>query len=225
MRTIIIAALLTVSSFGIANNSSAQKIDMSGVTSIEVNLACQLVIVQGKTPSIEITGDKRALADIETTVRNGKLLIASERRKQYKEDIIVKIEVDNLEYLGIGGAVDLKSVRTLKFDDFKMSISGVANGKMSLDSKHFDLNCSGVCNLELEGKCNDLEVNVSGVSNIDAADLAALKADVHNSGVGRITVLVKEYLNASVSGVGSIRYAGNPKVRTNVSGLGVIREY
>lgn len=225
MRTAIIAAAIALASFGIANTSSAQDLDISTVTSIEVNVACQLIIVQGKNPSIEISGSKRALAEIETTIRKGTLDIRSDREKQQREDIKVKIEVNNLEHLDIGGSVYVRTPKTLEFENFSMSISGVASGKMNLASKHFDLDCSGVCNMSFEGECDILKLDVSGVGNINTTALATRIADVDNSGVSRIIITAKEYLNASVSGVGAIRYTGNPLVRKSVSGLGIIREY
>ncbi|MDX9848489.1 MAG: head GIN domain-containing protein [Tenuifilaceae bacterium] len=205
--------------------AQSKSFDISDITAIEINIACQLVIVQGQTPNIEIVGDKRALASLETNVRNGKFTITSDRRNQQKEDVVVKIEVQNLEHLAIGGVVDMKSARELKFPNFKLSVSGVASGDLEITAKTLRLSCSGVCNLDIKGKTDEPKMNVSGVGNIDAVKLKARVADVQNSGVGRIVVMATETLDASVSGVGSISYAGEPQVRANVSGLGRVKRY
>ncbi|HZJ73513.1 MAG TPA: head GIN domain-containing protein [Perlabentimonas sp.] len=225
MRTTIIAAALTIVSLGFASNGSAQDIDISDVTSIEINIACNLTVVQGINPSIVIDGNDEDVANIELIKRNKKLTVKSYKRNQRKQDISVTIEVKNLETLALSGAVDVESIDMLEFENFRMSVSGVASGEMSLTGKRFDLDCSGVCNLDFEGKYDELEINVSGVGNINASELAARKADVSNSGVGKVSVLAIDHLKASVSGVGSISYAGNPEINTSVSGLGRIRRY
>ena len=227
MKRILFPIILGLLLIGQSHQGWAQSksFNISDITAIEINIACQLVIVQGQTPNIEIVGDKRALASLETNVRNGKFTITSDRMNQQKEDVVVKIEVQNLEHLSIGGVVDMKSARKLEFPNFKLSVSGVASGDLEIIAKTLKLSCSGVFNLNIEGKTEELKMNVSGVGNIDAVKLKARVADVQNSGVGRIVVMATETLDASVSGVGSISYAGEPLVRANVSGLGRVKRY
>ncbi|PKP35948.1 MAG: hypothetical protein CVT98_09950 [Bacteroidetes bacterium HGW-Bacteroidetes-15] len=222
-KTLIFSLTMVLLSF--ANSASAQKMDITGVTTIDLNLACQLIIVQGSTPNLEIVGEESAIKDVETKIRNGKLIITSDRNNQRKKDVVVKIEVADLKELNIGGAVDMKTVRMLEFKDFKMSISGVGNVEMGLVADNFKLNCSGVGNLDIKGKCNSMKLIVSGVGNINATEFEAKNADVSNSGVGKVNVFVTTDLNATVSGVGSIKYLGTPLINANVSGLGRISQY
>ena len=42
----------------------AQRINLNGVTSIEVDIACQLILVQGNEPNMEIVGNEKAVAEI-----------------------------------------------------------------------------------------------------------------------------------------------------------------
>jgi len=224
MKTKTLIISLTVALLSFVNAATAQKTNIDGVTSIELNLACELILVQGTTPNLEIVGEESAINDIETKIRNGKLIITSDRNNQRKKDVVVKIEVEDLDELRIGGAVDMKTIKSLNFPDFKLSVSGVGNIEMNLVSDSFSLACSGVCNLDITGSCKSLKVDVSGVGKIDATEFSATNAKVNNSGVGRINVWVTDMLEASVSGVGSVRYAGEPMVRANVSGLGKIRK-
>lgn len=225
MKTKTLLFSLTMALLSIVSAASAQKTQLTGVTSIELNLACQLILVQGSNPNLEIVGEESALKDVETKIRNGKLIITSDRNNQKKKDVVVKIEISDLDELHIGGAVDMKTVRALELDNFKLSISGVGNVEMGLVADNFKLNCSGVGNVEIEGKCNSMKMNVSGVGNIDATEFEAKNADVSNSGVGKVNVFVTDDLNATVSGVGTIKYKGSPSIDANVSGLGRISKY
>ena len=206
-------------------SSNAQKIDISNVTAINVNIACQLILVQGNSPNIEILGNDKAVDNVKTQIRNGKLTLTHQReaRRVRKDDIVVKIEVSDLKRLDIGGAVDMKTVRELVFDDFTLNVSGVGNVEMQLIANSFRLNCSGVGRVDIAGEANDVRMVVSGVGNVRATNFKAKNARVIHSGVGSVLLHAEENLNASVSGIGSISYAGSPSVSTNVSGMGRIR--
>jgi hypothetical protein len=201
----------------------AQKIDIKDITSIDIDIACQLVLVQGNSPNMEIVGEKDAVAKVKTEIRNGKLTLSSSCKRQCKEDVVVKIEVKDLKRLGIGGVVEMKNVRTLAFADFELDISGVANIEMNLESESFKLESSGVANIDLLGKTNNTNMHISGVGNIDAKGFSAKNAKVCNSGIGNLTIDVEEKLDAEVSGLGTIYYTGNPTVNSYVSGLGNIK--
>jgi hypothetical protein len=75
----------------------------------------------------------------------------------------------------------------------------------------------------LQVEVDRLRAELSGAGNIDARELKAKEVRVSVSGAASADVYAKEYLDASVSGVGSIDYYGNPaKVKTDVSGVGSI---
>lgn len=199
--------------------------EIPNTETISIDIACQLILVQGNKPNIEILGEEDLLNEIETKISNGKVTLRSDRDWKFRDKVVVKVEVDNLRRLNIGGAVDMKTVETLQLANLKMSVSGVGNIEMSLKSENFELTCSGVCNMDITGGTENLNIKVSGVGNIDATEFKSINADVSNSGVGKINVLVVEELDATVSGIGSIRYAGNPSVRANISGLGSVKKY
>lgn len=203
----------------------AQKKEIKGVVSIEVNIACQLILVQGNSPNLEIVGDQNTLEDIETIIKNETLIITSDRLRQHKEDVIVKIEVADLRYLSIAGAVDLKTMHALKLDELELSVSGVGNLEMALETKSFKLSGSGVTNLDISGTANEMSIEISGVGNIRATNFVTKNANVNNSGVGKANVNVTGKLVADVSGIGSIYYSGNPLVNASVSGLGRIGRF
>jgi hypothetical protein len=221
---IVVFALI----FGITQQSVfAQKVDIKGITSIDVNIACQLVIVQGYKPNIEILGEKEPVDNVKLTVNGSKLSLINRKdlKNLHKEDVIVKIEVEDLRQLNIGGAVDMKTVKMLHFDDFTLNISGVGNVDMDIQANRFNIINSGVANLKLNGKVKHVRINNSGVGSIGADGLVSESATVVNSGVGSVNVNATETLDASVSGIGSIKYLGKPSLNTSVSGLGRISRY
>jgi hypothetical protein len=61
------------------------------------------------------------------------------------------------------------------------------------------------------------------MGNFDLAGLQANKALVELSGVGDVIVRVEAELQATVSGLGSVKYYGNPRVEENVTGGGSVK--
>jgi hypothetical protein len=65
-----------------------------------------------------------------------------------------------------------------------------------------------------------LNATLGGAGELSLADLTADHAAVRLSGLGKAEVNVTGELDATVSGVGSIEYHGQPTVRRHISGLG-----
>ena len=70
-----------------------------------------------------------------------------------------------------------------------------------------------------------IELRNSGAASISMDKLDTDRLDIVNSGVGSITCYASERIEGRVSGVGSLKYAGNPKNKDNKrSGVGSISE-
>ena len=117
-------------------------------------------------------------------------------------------------------------IRVYTGDLIELRNSGAASISMDkLDTDRLDIVNSGVGSINISGIADDVEIINSGVGNIDAAKLKALNVKADVSGVGSITCYASERIEGRVSGVGSLRYAGNPKNKDNKrSGVGSISE-
>jgi len=102
--------------------------------------------------------------------------------------------------------------------------SGAASISMdSLDTDRLEIVNSGVGSINISGITDDVEIVNSGVGSINAENLKALNVKANVSGVGSITCYASERIEGRVSGVGSLKYAGNPKNKDNKrSGVGSI---
>ena len=115
---------------------------------------------------------------------------------------------------------------SLRSDVLKLDNSGV--GSLVLKGLHLNslnVDCSGVGNIDLEGETGRAKMECSGVGNINAEQLQARSLYGNVSGVGGITCHATDSLKAVVSGVGSLKYAGNPHHKQlNRSGIGGIQQ-
>lgn len=104
--------------------------------------------------------------------------------------------------------------------------SGASSIRMdSLDTDRIEIINSGVGSIAISGLADNVTLQNSGVGSINAENLKALNVKANVSGVGSITCYASEKIEGKVSGVGSLKYAGNPKHKDNHrTGVGSISE-
>ena len=104
--------------------------------------------------------------------------------------------------------------------------SGASSIRMdSLDTDRIEIINSGVGSIAISGLADNVTLQNSGVGSINAENLKALNVKANVSGVGSITCYASERIEGKVSGVGSLKYAGNPKHKNNKrTGVGSISE-
>ena len=94
-----------------------------------------------------------------------------------------------------------------------------------LDTDKIQIYNSGVGSITIGGIADDVSLRNSGVGSINAENLKALNVKADVSGVGSITCYASEKIEGRVTGVGSLKYAGNPKHKDNKrTGVGSISE-
>ncbi len=217
---IIGVSLLTL----IAVNLSAQPTipDITGVKSVDIDLACKVTLIQGDKASLNITGDKDELEDVHVKLRGDKLEIYNDNHHQHKDDVLITITLPELDELSLGGVVDIETPNQVKFSNIKVEVGGVANLDLNIKSNKFSLEASGVLSGEISGETKDLSMEISGVGKINASEFKSENCEVEVSGVAKASVYATEKLDASVSGMGRINYVGRPIINKSCSGFGSI---
>lgn len=175
--------------------SDFKKIDIGGAFTVNVKV--------GSSPSLKIQAEENLIPLIKTTVRGDKLIIDTKKNISPRKEIVINITTNYLESIECSGANDI-------------NVSGIS-------SDNFDVELSGAGSIDLQGDAKVVHAELSGAGNINAENLKASRVYISVSGAASARVYAKDYLDASVSGVGSIDYYGDPKdVSTNVSGVGSI---
>lgn len=92
-----------------------------------------------------------------------------------------------------------------------------------LKGESLEVALSGSSNMTLDGAVDRLAAKIDGASGLLARQLKSKQVAVAISGAGSAEVHASERLQGDISGVGSIRYAGNPgEVVRNIMGWGDI---
>ncbi len=205
MVLLIITSLSACTVLGVRGNGKMkeQSRNIEEFTHIDASGAFTIKVFVGKSASLKINAEENLLQFIKTNVDNGTLRIDSKKNLNPKKDIEISITTPNLTSVEVSGANNVYI--------------------LGLNEKEFYANLSGAGSIDLKGITDKLRAEISGAGNIDAKELKAKDVIISVSGAASADVFASEVLEASVSGVGSIDYYGNPeKTRTNVSGVGSI---
>lgn len=177
------------------NVGDFQKIDVGGAFTVNVKV--------GVSPSVKIQAEENLIPLIKTTVRGDKLIIDTKKNISPRKEIVIDVTTNYLESIECSGANDL-------------NVYGIS-------SDNFNVELSGAGSVDLQGDAKVVHAELSGAGNINAENLKASHVYISVSGAASARVYARDYLDASVSGVGSIDYYGDPEdVSTNVSGVGSI---
>ncbi len=180
------------------NVGTFDRIDIEGEAKLDAS-------VGNGTPSLVISADDNLLPLIGTELRGRTLRIYPKQpyNDTHGHGISVRLTVPALRGVTVGGAC-----------------SGSING---IGGDEFDIEINGAGQLTASGTTKLVRVRVSGSGEIDIQKVTAESAEVDVSGAGHVRLTATSSLDAKVSGVGDVRYAGNPpNVRRKVHGIGKI---
>ncbi|MCZ4407189.1 DUF2807 domain-containing protein [Cryomorphaceae bacterium 1068] len=201
-----------------------EKRSVSEYSKIKVKGPFDVIIDPNKESGLTITAPSDAIADIETRVENGELILDLDNSGYMSPDIEVVIANSQLEGISISGSGSFEGALETK-KDLDLKIGGSGNIDVQSNANRVYANISGSGNINASGTCEMLEASISGSGNMNFGKMEAQDVDVSISGSGGMKVNVTRNLEASVSGSGSITYTGSPvSVDKNVSGSGSIRK-
>jgi len=193
--------------FALQAHAADQARSVAPFTAVSNTGPVNLRIEVGKAPSVVVSGSDDYLADLKTEVVGGELRIKLRDGTHF----------DNRHWGDMHVTITLPQLTA-----FTMSGAGETTlAHVSGDS--LDVRFGGAGSLKADGTIRNLTLNVGGVGSIDTRELHADNANVNVGGVGSVKVWASQRLDASVGGVGSLTYYGDPKtVNTNGGGLGSI---
>jgi hypothetical protein len=180
--------------------------EVSGFTGVELTSIGDLHIEQTGTEALTIEADADVLPQLTSNVSNGILelgvapgtTIATSRR------IVYRLTVATLDSIAVSGAGDA-TASDLRADRLTVEVSGAGE-------------------IILAGTVNSQAVTISGTGGYNGEDLRSASAKVTIHAAGNAVLRVSDRLDATVSGVGSVEYIGDPQVTKDISGVGSVKQ-
>ncbi len=186
-----------------SGNVITEEREVSGFNEIVLGGTGQVDVEVTGTESLTIEAEDNIMPALETRVRNGRLVLDTNRSISPTEEVIYNITAATLDGLVISG-------------------SGVVEAS-GIDTTDFRADISGSGDVSVEGAITGLlSVSISGSGEFDGESLTAQAGEVEVSGSGNAVVNVADSLEVDVSGSGDVEYLGSPSVDRDVSGSGEV---
>jgi hypothetical protein len=226
---LVLAVMLTIQStnFIYGQSDFRDTRNLSGFTKVSFGVPGNLYIRFGSDYKVVLEGDKDFIAEIETEVSGGRLVIKKDSWTQFNnKKVVVNITMPSIEGLGVSGSGQAEITDAVKAGDLDLGVSG--SGKLLINDLTADnLDCgisgSGDVIIKGTGSIEAGEISISGSGSYSGESLKIKSAEISISGSGSCLCNVSETLEAHVSGSGNVTYTGNPRIDARVSGSGRVR--
>lgn len=195
------------------------------ITNINViGMPAILNLTSERSSEISYTIDENLRSLLEITHQNGVLTITTRNNASIiGNGITFDIGTDMLEGIIISGATTIDGRGTFNADTFTLDISGAGGVDLDLNVQSMSVSVSGAARLNLSGTADSLMINNDGAAIITARNMTVQDAIVELNGAGSIQVHAEKTLDATVAGVGTITYWGDPVLTQSTVGLASVR--
>ena len=227
---IIISALAMIifSTTIIAQETKEIKVDTFDEIKVEGSAQWELipydenkVVIESSTAdvfdyiNVENKGNNLVVSTTEKTKNISKLFKA----------VTIKIYFKSFESISLGGVGSLKMTDNFSAKNIEATLRGTGSMDLNIACSNFVGNIYGTGSLTVVGKAKSSTARVEGVGSFDGLDFETTNSNITVSGVGGAKVNATNTLTATINGVGSIRYKGEPKNKNfNSNGLGSIKK-
>ena len=124
------------------------------------------ILVSGTEGKIKIEGESNLLEYVITEVKDGKLIIKTEKGKNLNpsnnKTIKITIPFKDIDAASLSGSGDLWSEDVISSDNFKATLSGSGDVILKVQSKNATGRVSGSGDLTLKGFTTNLSAKVTG---------------------------------------------------------------
>lgn len=162
-----------------------------------------LLLTQGATQSVVITGQSNVMDELIVRVINDQLQIETDRCVRDIIPLEIEVTIPDVEALSMAGIGSITTKNALNVDELTLDIAGVGE-------------------VTLMGEADNFDINIAGVGEVYAFDFSVNSCQVDIAGQADIEVTVSDVLNVNIAGSGTVFYKGDPTIDSNVSGSGTV---
>jgi hypothetical protein len=183
---------------------------VSEFTGVENNTSFDVKITNDTVFSIRVDADENLLESINTSVRDGNLIIEGENGQciDSYSGALIDIRMPELEMAELNGS---GSMDVFNFDCSSLVVKNTGSGDMeirSLSVNELTVILSGSGDIFLDGTAAEVHYSLSGSGDIEGFDLKVDDCFVKNSGSGDVICFVYNHLDIDLTGSGDVVYAG-----------------
>ena len=198
----------------------AQTRDVPPFHAVSVESGIHANISIGARRPLELRGDDKTVALVETTVEDGELRIAFKPHRWFlsMHEVEVTIQTPELTGIGASGGSHVRAELTgAPQIDIEASGGGEVHAR-GVDADKVRLHGSGGAVLEVSGKANEARIQISGGTHVDGQNLSVRNVRIEGSGGSEAELRANGRISGSLSGGSELHIRGNASSRVATSG-------
>ena len=232
MRSLLLGAVIALGACSSANGeegpNAQRSFQVGDFRQLSVEGSHEVIVRVGGQASVRAEGRERELERLRVAVRNGTLVIDSERREggflsfRHDRGVTLHVTVPALDGARISGSGEVRvdRVRTAAFEGHISGSGELLIGALDAQRALFDITGSG--EVQAAGRAADLTVAVTGSGDAGLGGLASQRATVSVTGSGDVRLHATEAVRGSVTGVGDVTVSGGARCEIERAGAGSI---
>lgn len=207
-----------------------KEVNVDSFNEIKLEGSAQWELIPSDKEKVVIESNNSDVFNYINIENNGKTLVISTTEKTKNisklfKSVTIKVYFESLEDISLGGVGSIKMPDGFSATNVTATLRGTGSMELKVNCTTFNGNIHGTGSLSVEGNATSSIIRVEGVGNFEGSDFATVETNVTVSGVGGAKVNASNTLTATINGVGSIRYKGDPKNKNfNSNGLGSIKK-
>jgi len=228
-KTVFLAVTILFFAFNIKAQEQ-KEIKLTSFSEVKFEGSAQWVLIPSDREKLIIESKSADVFDYIDIDQNGSLLIISATDKNKNitklfKSVTIKVYFKSLKSVSLSGTGSVKCNEKFNASKLTATLRGSGNMYLDVQCSEFIGNMYGTGELNVSGTANESIVRVEGVGGFDGYEFIASDMDVTVSGVGGAKIHATDRLTATLNGVGSIRYKGEPNTKNlNVNGVGNIKK-
>jgi len=205
----------------------------ASVSEVELSGPINLTLRQGSSASLEVRGEQRLLANVDTTVEGNTLHIGPRGiLLRHRQPIEVTLVLPTLERLHLGGSgqhsasgfsgdsidVNVEGSAGLRFHGRYREIEAALHGTGEVEltggnAERVNADVQGAGHMTLVGGARELHAEIAGSGELDARHLRAEQVELRHQGSGSSAVYASKRVRVEMAGSGNVTVYGNPDNR------------
>ncbi|NQX97932.1 MAG: DUF2807 domain-containing protein [Flavobacteriales bacterium] len=184
------------------------------VNALKINLPFKIVLIQGATNKVEISGLKEEyLEKVKTNVENGELSIFTKGKIKSKKEVIITITFKHVNRIKLGGASDISTLDFIREKELVINGGGAIEADFNLEVTNLTIEFSGASDLKLRGLADSFYLKASGASDVKASNFIVKNIEIDISGASDAKVHATESIKGKATGASSISVKGSPALK------------
>jgi putative autotransporter adhesin-like protein len=229
IRNLVMTVLL-LCVYSLAISQVTKAINVSPFNKVKFEGSAQWVLIPSDEPHVEIISNNEDVIDYITVNQNNDILTISTTDKNKDitklfKSVTINVYFKSINSVVLSGVGSVKMQNKFSTDDFSAELKGTGNMHLDTDCESFEGKIHGTGILTVNGSCKEGIIRVEGVGGFEGYNFVTMDMDVTVSGVGSAKVNATHKLTATINGVGSIKYKGDPTSKNfNTNGIGTIKK-